>query len=191
MTFKPHEPPVGSALLFIPRIMPPAPNTPQTSPPPWWWIWTARSSKPICSGNRSRSSCGGIRSCCLPVLFWWTRGRAFLKRQLARRVTIDPAALPYHEPFSLFCANKRPPDEINPRHRVRPRHGFAGSQHVGLFDEVLGSDGKTNLRAANKLKVLTEKFGERGSTTPGIRPPTSRFGAARAKPSSSMPAQPF
>ena len=30
----------------------------------------------------------------LPVLFWWTRGRAHLKRQLVRRVTIDPAALP-------------------------------------------------------------------------------------------------
>ena len=27
---------------------------------------------------------------------------------------------------------------------------------------MLGSDGKTNLRAANKLKALTEKFGERG-----------------------------
>ena len=36
------------------------------------------------------------------------------------------------------------------------------ANHVGLFDEVLGSDGKTNLRGANKLKVLTEKFGERG-----------------------------
>jgi apolipoprotein N-acyltransferase len=34
--------------------------------------------------------------------------------------------------------------------------------HVGLFDEVLGSDGKTNLRSANKLKALVEKFGERG-----------------------------
>src|SRR5208337_3575267 len=36
------------------------------------------------------------------------------------------------------------------------------ANHVGLFDEVLGSDGRTNLRGANKLKLLTEKFGERG-----------------------------
>jgi apolipoprotein N-acyltransferase len=34
--------------------------------------------------------------------------------------------------------------------------------HVGLFDEVLASDGKTNLRSTNKLRALTEKFGERG-----------------------------
>ena len=33
------------------------------------------------------------------VLFWWTRGRAFLKQQLARRVQIDPATLPYNEKF--------------------------------------------------------------------------------------------
>ena len=28
------------------------------------------------------------------ILFWWTRGRAFLKKQLAARVKIDPATLP-------------------------------------------------------------------------------------------------
>jgi apolipoprotein N-acyltransferase len=36
------------------------------------------------------------------------------------------------------------------------------ANHVGLFDEVLASDGKTNLRGKNKLKVLTKRFGERG-----------------------------
>ena len=35
------------------------------------------------------------------------------------------------------------------------------ADHFGLFDEVLASDGKTNLRSGNKLRVLTEKFGER------------------------------
>jgi hypothetical protein len=36
------------------------------------------------------------------------------------------------------------------------------ANHVGLFDEVLASDGKTNLRGKNKLKALAKKFGERG-----------------------------
>ena len=36
------------------------------------------------------------------------------------------------------------------------------ANHTGLFDEVLGSDGKINLRGVNKLKVLIEKFGKRG-----------------------------
>ncbi len=36
------------------------------------------------------------------------------------------------------------------------------ARHVGLFDEVLASDGQTNLRAAAKREALTKKFGERG-----------------------------
>jgi len=99
----------------------------------------------------------------LPVLFWWTRGRARLKQQLARRVTIDPAALPYHEPFLAFLREQKKSGRklflVTASDRAM---ALPVANHVGLFDEVLGSDGKTNLRSANKLKVLVEKFGERG-----------------------------
>src|SRR5258708_4624588 len=33
------------------------------------------------------------------ILFWWTRGRACLKKKLAARVKIDPTTLPYNEKF--------------------------------------------------------------------------------------------
>src|SRR5262245_59326047 len=33
------------------------------------------------------------------VPIWWMRGRACLKQQIARRVELDVATLPYHEPF--------------------------------------------------------------------------------------------
>ena len=99
----------------------------------------------------------------LPVLFWWTRGRAFLKRQLVRRVTIDPAALPYHEPFLAYLREQKAAGRklilVTASDRAM---ALPVADHVGLFDEVLGSDGKTNLRGANKLKALTAKFGERG-----------------------------
>jgi len=99
----------------------------------------------------------------LLVLFWWTRGRAFLKRQLVQRVTIDPAALPYHEPFLAFLRDQKAAGRklvlVTASDRAM---ALPVANHVGLFDEVLGSDGKTNLRGANKLKVLVEKFGERG-----------------------------
>jgi apolipoprotein N-acyltransferase len=99
----------------------------------------------------------------LPVLFWWTRGRAFLKRQLVRRVTIDPAALPYHEPFLAFLREQKATGRKLVLVTASDRDmALPVAHHVGLFDEVLGSDGKTNLRGANKLKVLVEKFGERG-----------------------------
>ncbi len=98
-----------------------------------------------------------------PVLIWWTRGRAFLKQQLARRMAINPAVLPYNESFLAFLREqKRAGRKIilvtaSDRNMVAPVAAY-----VGLFDEVLGSDGRTNLRGANKLKILTEKFGERG-----------------------------
>jgi apolipoprotein N-acyltransferase len=99
----------------------------------------------------------------LPVLCWWVRGRAFLKRQLVRRVALDPAALPYHEPFLAFLRQQKAAGRklvlvtASDRDMALPVAG-----HLALFDEVLGSDGRTNLRSANKLKALVEKFGERG-----------------------------
>ncbi|MGO8837900.1 MAG: apolipoprotein N-acyltransferase [Limisphaerales bacterium] len=99
----------------------------------------------------------------LPVLFWWMRGRAWLKRQLVRRVTIDPATLPYHESFLAFLQEQKQAGRKLILVTAADRDmALPVANHVGLFDEVLGSDGKTNLRGANKLKVLVEKFGERG-----------------------------
>jgi apolipoprotein N-acyltransferase len=98
-----------------------------------------------------------------PVLFWWTRGRAFLKKQLARRIKIDPATLPYNEPFLAFlCEQKSTGRKLILATASDLQMALPVANHVGLFDEVLGSDGKTNLRSENKLKVLTEKFGARG-----------------------------
>ncbi len=99
-----------------------------------------------------------------PVLFWWTtRGRAFLKRQLAARVAVDPATLPFHQPFLAFLREQKKAGRKLVLATASDREmALPVASHVGLFDEVLGSDGRTNLRGANKLKVLTEKFGERG-----------------------------
>ncbi len=147
----------------MPHTMPPAPTTPQTSPPPLvvdldgtliktdlLWESLAR----LLRRNPFQL---------LPVLFWWARGRAFLKRQLARRVTIDPAALPYHEPFLAHLREQKAAGRKLILATASDRAmALPVANHVGLFDEVLGSDGKTNLRGANKLKALTEKFGVRG-----------------------------
>jgi apolipoprotein N-acyltransferase len=98
-----------------------------------------------------------------PVLYWWTRGRAFLKQQLARRVAVDPASLPYNRPFLAFLREQKSAGRklvlvtASDRDMALP---VAGS--LGLFDEVLASDGRANLRGRNKLKALVEKFGEHG-----------------------------
>ena len=97
------------------------------------------------------------------ILFWWTRGRAFLKKQLAARVKIDPATLPFNEPFLKFLREQKSGGRkiilatASDLQMAKPVADF-----TGLFDEVLGSDGKINLRSGNKLKALVAKFGERG-----------------------------
>ena len=97
------------------------------------------------------------------ALLWWTRGRAFLKQQLATRVTIDPATLPYHEKFLAWLREQKASGrKIILATASDLKMAQPVANHVGLFHEVLASDGKTNLRSGNKLKALTEKFGERG-----------------------------
>lgn len=98
-----------------------------------------------------------------PILFWWTHGRAFLKKQLAERVTLDPAKLPYTEKFLAWLREEKVSGRrivlatASDLHMAKPV-----ADYVGIFDEVLASDGHTNLRGANKLNALTAKFGERG-----------------------------
>jgi 4-hydroxybenzoate polyprenyltransferase len=116
-----------------------------------------------------------------PALFWWTRGRAFLKKQLAARVTLDPATLPFNEPFLAFLREKKKAGRKLILATASDRQmALPVADRVGLFDEVLGSDGKTNLRGANKLKMLVEKFGERGFDYAGnARPDLAVWRCAR------------
>ncbi|MEI9960769.1 MAG: hypothetical protein WDM76_06455 [Limisphaerales bacterium] len=91
-----------------------------------------------------------------------TRSR-FSEQQLARRVKIDPATLPYHDAFLIWLRGQKAAGrKIILATASDRRMALPVADYVALFDEVLGSDGKTNLRGANKLKALVEKFGERG-----------------------------
>ena len=98
-----------------------------------------------------------------PILFWWTRGRALLKQKLAARVQVDPAALPYHQKFlDWLRAEKKSGRKIILATASDLKMAQPVADYTGLFDEVLASNGKTNLRSENKLHALTQKFGERG-----------------------------
>jgi len=87
-------------------------------------------------------------------------GRAALKAHLAQQARVDPASLPYD------------PDVIAYIEAWRARGGRtalvtasdaavaqAVAGHLGLFDEVHGSDGARNLKGAEKARYLAETFG--------------------------------
>lgn len=97
------------------------------------------------------------------VPLWLSRGRPALKRELAERACTDPACLPYDE---VLLAELR-------RERAAGRHlvlATAADQcvaqsvagHLGLFDEVMASDGAVNLKGEVKAVALAARFGERG-----------------------------
>ena len=97
------------------------------------------------------------------ILFWWMRGRALLKQKLAARIQVNPATLPYHPEFLAWLhTEKKSGRKIILATASDLQMAQPVARHVGLFDEVLASDGKINLRSENKLRALTEKFGERG-----------------------------
>jgi 4-hydroxybenzoate polyprenyltransferase len=97
----------------------------------------------------------------LVLPFWLLRGKAHLKRQLAARVQVDPANLPY-DPRVLGLLQSSPS-----RHRVlctasdetlvRPL-----AEHLGCFDEVIASDGQRNLAGRHKAEALVQRFGTKG-----------------------------
>jgi len=95
--------------------------------------------------------------------FWLLGGRASFKRRVAASVTLDPAALPYRT--DLVEALKR--IKTSGRKLVLATaadHAIADgiAQHLGLFDEVLASDGHANLKAGAKRERLAHAFGQSG-----------------------------
>lgn len=99
----------------------------------------------------------------LRVPFWLAGGRAKLKRELANRAAIAPASLPYDE--AVLEALRR--ERSSGRRLVLATATDEGvaraiACHLGLFDEVIASDGRLNLKASAKAERLVERYGERG-----------------------------
>jgi len=95
----------------------------------------------------------------LPI--WWLRGKAALKREVSRRVALDPTTLPYDERVLALLR------DTQDRPRVLCTAADASiaeaiAQHLGLFDRVIASDGQRNLSRSQKAAALSEAFGERG-----------------------------
>jgi 4-hydroxybenzoate polyprenyltransferase/phosphoserine phosphatase len=103
--------------------------------------------------------------------FWWLRGRAWLKRQVAARAEVDVATLPYHEQFLEFLrCERRQGRPICLATASDKRLAQAVAARLGLFTEVLASDGCANLRGSVKAARLVERFGEGGFDYAGNSP---------------------
>jgi len=101
--------------------------------------------------------------CLFLLLFWLFKGRARLKREIARRVRLDPALLPYRtdllEHLRLEHAKGRSLVLATASDR---RLAQQVADHLRIFDSVLASDGSTTLSGECKRERLVKQFGERG-----------------------------
>lgn len=95
-------------------------------------------------------------------LFWWMRGRATLKAEIALRAeTFDPAALRYHaELLSWLRAEKAGGRRLVIASGADRRIVAAVAGHLGLFDEIFASDGRINLTGPRKAAALGRRFAE-------------------------------
>jgi hypothetical protein len=87
------------------------------------------------------------------------RGRAAMKRALAAAAP-DPALLPYHEAFLARLREEAASGRTlilatGADHQI----AAAVADHLGLFDAVLASDGRTNLVGAAKLAAIRRMIG--------------------------------
>ena len=110
------------------------------------------------------------------------RGRAGLKQHLARYANLDVRTLPYNEELLEYlreqkAAGRRLVLVTGADHAIAD----AVNEHLGLFDDVIASDGVVNLTGRAKARMLISRFGEKGFDYAGNgRPDLVVWRAARA-----------
>jgi 4-hydroxybenzoate polyprenyltransferase len=99
----------------------------------------------------------------LLVPFWLARGRAYLKARLAERSHLRADLLPYRqEVVSYIRGEKQTGRSIWLVTASDSRLAKEVSSHLGLFDQVVSSDGMHNLKGAAKAELLERQFGRGG-----------------------------
>lgn len=97
------------------------------------------------------------------LFFWLQQSKACLKERLAELSQIDPASLPYNKALVAWLHQQKALGRIiilaTASHRLLADRV---AEHIGLFDEVLATEGGLNLKAHNKRDALVARYGEQG-----------------------------
>lgn len=99
--------------------------------------------------------------CLLLVPFWLLRGKAHLKEKIAERVDLDPSLLPFNSAFLDFLR-----DEAGKGRALilatasDQRLARMVADHLGIFQDVLASDGRSNMTGERKLQAILGASGQ-------------------------------
>jgi 4-hydroxybenzoate polyprenyltransferase len=95
----------------------------------------------------------------LLIPFWLLGGKARLKQRLAQGVTLDCASLPFTSELLEHLRQEHSAGrELVLVSGCDRAVATQIADHLGLFSEVISSDGKTNLTGRTKARILTERF---------------------------------
>ncbi|SFJ22041.1 UbiA family prenyltransferase [Celeribacter neptunius] len=89
-----------------------------------------------------------------------SHGKAALKRLLAERSSVDVTTLPYNEAVIARLTDWRAAGGRTALVTATDQSlADAIATHLGLFDDVIGSDGQSNLKGAHKAEMLVARYG--------------------------------
>jgi len=92
---------------------------------------------------------------------WLMQGKATLKQEIASRVSIDPALLPYNEDFLEWATAEHARGRTLVLATASDRQlANAIARNLALFTTVIASDGHTNQKGVTKLVSLTALYGQ-------------------------------
>ena len=94
------------------------------------------------------------------VLIWLLKGKAYVKSQIAQRVTIAVDTLPYNEEVIEHIRNNSRKAILVTGSNWRLASQVA--DYLGIFNDVMASDENVNLTKSAKRDHLIKRFGENG-----------------------------
>ncbi len=97
------------------------------------------------------------------IPYWLTKGRAFLKYEIAKRVELDVSTLPYRIGFLEYLRNEHSNGKI--LILATATNEYIANQvadYLGIFNGVVASDNVSNIKGQTKSNLLVERFGESG-----------------------------
>lgn len=96
-------------------------------------------------------------------LWWLSKGKAYLKEQLAKRVEIDVSVLPYNsQVLEIISREKAAGRSIVLATASHEIYAERIAAHLGCFDLVLATCDDINLSSSKKAQRLVALYGERG-----------------------------
>lgn len=94
---------------------------------------------------------------------WLYQGKATLKNKIAQKIELNPETLPYNQELLGYLKEQK---ERGRRLILCTAADSAIAnkiaEHLGIFDEVMASDGTMNLSSGQKAKALESRFGLKG-----------------------------